>query len=142
MIGLGSGARSYTRSLHYSDRFAVKQDAILSIIQAFIDLDGAGMGMAHHGFHLDADERRRRFFIVSLLQANGVDRGQYTACYGSDVVEDFGEVGELAERGLAHVDKSRVQLTSAGLEISDTIGPWLYSEDVRRSMETFPWNLA
>jgi len=142
MIGLGCGARSYTRSLHYAERFAVKQAAVRSIIQGFIDLDDAVMAVARHGIELDADERRRRFFIVSLLLASGVDRAQYAACFGSDVVQDFAEVGELEEQRLVHVDETRVQLTPKGLENADAIGPWLYSKNVRRRMEAFPWNLA
>ena len=46
---------------------------------------------------------------------------------------------ELEELGLAARSVDRLALTGSGLERSDAIGPWLYSERVRRLMEDYAW---
>ncbi len=142
MIGMGCGARSYTQSLHYADRFAVKQASVAAIVRQFIDRDQTEMALVRHGIELDLEERRRRFLIKSLLQVEGVDRCRYRSCFGNDVTEEFSEIAELQRHGLVKMDSGRVRLTETGLENSDAIGPWLYSDGVRRKMEAFSWNLA
>ena len=39
-------------------------------------------------------------------------------------------LGELVEAGLAERDRAKLGLTERGLELSDAIGPWLYSPRV------------
>lgn len=140
MIGLGCGARSYTQRVHYADRFAVQQLAVLSIIGRYIEQTAEEMAVARHGIALTREDRRRRYLIMSLLQACGLDRADYRSFFDSDVLDDFPEVAQLVGRDLACVDGARVQLTAAGLENADAIGPWLYSARVRRRMEEFAWN--
>jgi oxygen-independent coproporphyrinogen-3 oxidase len=142
MIGLGCGARSYTESVHYADRFAVQQSAVLSIIHEFIEQDDAELTVARHGIELPPGDRRRRYLILSLLLASGLNRRDYRAYWKSDPVEDFPEIEQLVQRDLASVDDERIQLTETGLENADAIGPWLYSARVRRRMEEFPWKTA
>ena len=49
---------------------------------------------------------------------------------------------ELERLGFLEISADRLQLTAAGLERSDAIGPWLFSERVRRLMETYEWTNA
>ena len=142
MIGLGCGARSYTQSLHYADRFAVTQNAILSRIQAYIAQEPWQLTRATHGFPLDRDEQQRRYLIISLLLASGVPRRRFLERFGNDVLQQFPQLRELEERGLMVVTSECLRLTAAGLEYSDALGPWLYSHEVRRRMETFSWMTA
>ena len=52
MLGLGCGARSYTRRLHYSSRFAVRQADIQSILQDWVSQPDADLALATHGLWL------------------------------------------------------------------------------------------
>lgn len=137
MVGLGSGARSYTDALHYSTEFAVGQSGVRQIIDSFIATPDEGFGKADWGIRLDAQERRRRWVILSLL-AEGVDLAAYRARFGGDAMADLPELGELAQRGLAELDggAARLSLTAAGVERSDTIGPWLFSSRVQQLMRS------
>lgn len=154
MIGLGCGARSYTQSLHYADEFAVRQSSVHEILQRYVDLPSTAWERVSRGIELDEDEQRRRYLIISLLTAEGLAVEDYRARFGQSPLDDFPELNQLVQRGLAELAASeltgeskgesrrRLRLTAAGLEQSDAIGPWLYSARVRRRMEAFPWNAA
>ena len=137
MVGLGSGARSYTDALHYSSEFAVGQSGVRQIIDSFIAMPDEEFGKAEWGIRLDAQERRRRWVILSLL-AEGVDLAAYRARFDGDVMRDLPELAELARHGLATLDMAaaRLTLTEEGVERSDTIGPWLFSSRVQSLMRS------
>ena len=136
MVGLGCGARSYTRRLHYSTEFAVGQRGVRAIIADFNARSDSAFAHADHGFMLDVAEQRRRFVIQSLLQTTGLDAAAYRRRFGSELSSDFSQLGELVDLGLATASDG-VRLTGAGLERSDVIGPWLYSDDVRQRMAEY-----
>jgi len=137
MIGLGCGARSYTRGLHYGSPYAVGRPGVERILRDFLALDAAGLGRARHGIWLDGEDQRRRFLILTLLYT-GCDRREYAARFGSEVVDDFPCLLPFADRGWLTFSPETVHLTPAGVERSDTIGPLLFSEKVRRLMEEYP----
>ncbi|MBL8717404.1 MAG: STM4012 family radical SAM protein [Myxococcales bacterium] len=132
MVGLGVGARSYTRALHYGTDYAVGAAAVRDIVAAWVDR--APFTHAERGFVLDLDEQRRRWVELTLL-AEGVDRAAYRARFGTDVLADLPELATLVDDGLAQVDDAHLVLTDAGLERSDAIGPWLFSDAVRARMD-------
>lgn len=134
MVGVGCGARSYTRHLHYSHEYAVSGKAVQAIITAYSRLERGEFAVARHGMLLDDNERRRRYLLQSLLQAEGVRREDYRAQFGDFPENHFGELNMLADGGLAVLIDGNWRLTPAGLERSDAVGPWLYSEPVRRLM--------
>ena len=134
MVGLGCGARSYTRGLHYSTEYAVGAKGVREIIAAFVARDEESFAFADHGFELDGAEQRRRFVLQSLLAHEGLDLARYEARFGSAAFDDLPQLGELEPLGLAREAGGALVLTPAGLERSDTIGPWLFSEAVRRRM--------
>jgi len=143
MIGLGCGARSYTRDTHYADRFAVKQSAVLPIIQNYLKQTADDFAYATNGMELSLDERRRRYLITSLLQTEGLCRAHYESYFQTDVLDHYqAEVDQLVEVGFATLTAEQLCLTERGVEYSDAIGPWLYSAEVRLRMEEFAWNLA
>jgi oxygen-independent coproporphyrinogen-3 oxidase len=137
MVGLGCGARSYTRALHYSSEYAVGARGVREILEAYVRRPDAAFDVADYGFELDLSERRRRYFILSILSDEGLDFGAYRRSFGSDAAADFEEIGALIELGLARADGGVVRLTERGMERSDAIGPWLYSPSVRSRMEGF-----
>ena len=56
---------------------------------------------------------------------------------GTDVLADLPFLEELLATGAASSTGDVIRLTPFGVERSDTIGPWLYSSDVRAKMRTF-----
>jgi oxygen-independent coproporphyrinogen-3 oxidase len=137
MIGLGVGARSYTRALHYSEDWAVGSEGVREIVAAWIDRPRAQLGEARYGIVLDEDEQRRRWLIQSLLQIEGLSLTEYRARFHSEAREDFGELEELLEHGLLLAADDRLLPTARGLEWADAIAPWLYSESVRAASRDF-----
>ena len=136
MVGLGCGARSYTAGLHYSTEYAVGQSGVRSILAAYLNRDDAWFDAAHYGDRLPIDDQRRRHVIMSLLQHTGLSRTDYADRFGADPFAHLSELSELEPLGLAEVTAERIRLTAAGIERSDTIGPWLYSNRVRRRTES------
>lgn len=164
MIGLGCGARSYTRTLHYSGQYAVGGSQVKQIIAEYVAASDASFQCAERGFRLDEDEQRRRFVIQSLLQIEGLNLQDYFAQFHTDVFSDFPIIHRLIEEGFActadvpvgtgtignahaqpnpvrvvtaHSDHHRVRLTEAGMERSDKIGFDLYSPAVLGLMKEY-----
>ena len=137
MVGLGPGARSYTRAVHYSSEYAVGRSGIQQIIGAFAKRSSEGFAIADYGCVLNSEEQRRRFVIKSLLRSDGLDRSAYSENFGSDPSWDFPELLELFEHGLATESDNEIILTPAGIERSDTIGPWLFSTETLTRIEQY-----
>lgn len=135
MVGLGCGARSYTRELHYSFDYAVSIGEVRGIIDDYLARPAEDFAFAEYGFALDAGEQRLRWLVKSLLRAEGADLAAYQARFASSLLTDFPHLAELASRGwtLPSVD-GRVVLSEEGLARSDSIGPWLVSGAVREMM--------
>jgi oxygen-independent coproporphyrinogen-3 oxidase len=127
MVGLGCGARSYTRGLHYSREYAVGAAAVRGILADYCARSAPAFRAVDFGFRLDHDEQRRRYVIQSLLQVAGLSLSQYRQRFESDVFTDLPELADLNSHGLAITSCDRLQLAQAGLERSDVIGPWLNS---------------
>lgn len=134
MVGLGCGARSYTRALHYSDEWAVGSSGVHQILDRWIASTREDLGLVRHGFQLDTDDRRRRYLLKSLLRVEGIDLQRYQELHGGALLDHLPELGQLQELGYAVLREGRLTLTARGLERSDTIGPWLYSRRVREAM--------
>ncbi|HEY1187550.1 MAG TPA: STM4012 family radical SAM protein [Gemmata sp.] len=137
MIGLGCGARSYTRGLHYSLDYAVQPKSVKAIIADYLSYTRADFAHARHGFALDRDEQRRRYVLQSVLNADGLRAADYRARFGSDPAADFPELPAFAESGLLVFDGARWAPTALGLERSDALGPWFFSDRVRALMAEY-----
>ncbi|HEU4328608.1 MAG TPA: STM4012 family radical SAM protein [Roseiflexaceae bacterium] len=137
MVGLGCGARSYTRALHYSSEYAVSAGGVRAIIADYLARPDESFGAAHYGIALGPEEQRRRFVIQSLLQVEGLDLPAYRRRFGGEVLDDLPALAELPGLGLAERAGDVLRLTNAGLERSDAIGPWLYTTEVGTLMEAY-----
>ncbi len=137
MVGLGPGARSYTRSLHYSTEYAVGQSGVKKIIEDFNARTEASFAAADYGVTLDEREQGLRYVIKSLLRADGVSPSGYQRRFGSSMTDDFPQLEELAELGLAVESNGCLRLNDEGLTWSDTIGPWLYSDAMTVRMSAY-----
>jgi oxygen-independent coproporphyrinogen-3 oxidase len=134
MVGVGCGARSYTRALHYSDTYGVERARVSQILQQYIEAPVASLGKAHHGFVLDPDEQRRRHVIQSLLTWPGLDEATYMARFGTRPLDDLPQLSEILEEGLGRLEQGVLALTPEGMAHADVIGPWLTSPAVLARM--------
>jgi len=137
MAGIGCGARSYTRDLHYSSEYAVGRSGISEIVKEYIDRSDAVFSDVAYGFELNSDERRRRYVIKSILRWDGLDAQDYQELFGTSVRDDIPQLNELTAAGLMEWTGCRMLPTALGMEFSDVIGPWLGSSRVRQSMSHF-----
>jgi oxygen-independent coproporphyrinogen-3 oxidase len=138
MIGLGCGARSYTRRLHYATKFAVLQTGVRAILSEWIRQTDHELAHATHGLWLSSDEQRRRYLIMSLLQAEGLSLPDYQRQFDGSPLDDVPELEELRiRRWLDQSTQGMLRLTDLGLENSDLAGPLLYSAYVRDCLEEF-----
>jgi oxygen-independent coproporphyrinogen-3 oxidase len=137
MIGLGCGARSYTRRLHYATRFAVTQAGIQAILGEWQRQSDEDFAWATHGIVLSDEEQLRRYLILSLLQAEGVEQTELQTQFPSFDPTALPELQSLSERDWIHVGSERLQLTTTGLRNSDRVGPLLYSRRVLESLRKF-----
>ncbi len=130
MVGLGVGARSYTRTLHYAAPYSVAQSAVRAGIAAWCARTDAAHLHADHGVRLGPDEERRRFVLLTLLEA-GLDRAEYRAAFGGDPLDDLPQLAEAIDAGLVSASAAALTLTEAGTERADVLGYWLQSDAVR-----------
>jgi oxygen-independent coproporphyrinogen-3 oxidase len=137
MTGLGAGARSYTRSVHYCTEYAVGRQGIMEIIGDYVARSPAEHSTAVYGCTLDGSEQRRRYVIKSLLRSVGLSSDSYTQCFDTDCQVDFPELVELENARLATWIGGSLRLTQEGFERADTIGPWLYSTGVTGEMQDY-----
>jgi oxygen-independent coproporphyrinogen-3 oxidase len=134
MVGLGCGARSYTRGLHYGLDYAVAPKGVKAILADYLARGAAEFAVADRGFALDAGEQRRRYLLQSILNVDGLDAARYAARFGSDPADDFPDLRTFADLGLLEQRGRCWRPTAAGLEWSDALGPWFFSDRVRALM--------
>ena len=137
MVGIGCGARSYTDGLHYSNEYAVGGKGIREILQGYIQTPESSFDFVNYGFELDAQEKRRRYILLSLLSHEGLNFSKYQTQFNTKAPDDFPELSELFDLNLATEDKEILQLTQLGVEYSDAVGEWLFSEKVRDLMQRY-----
>ena len=136
-VALGCGGRSYTRSLHYSNEYAVSSEGVREITERYLAASDVDFARVDYGFELDEREQRRRYAIKSLLRSDGLDLNTYREFFGSDALSDMPALVELLEQHLATHNGSTLQPTARGLEFSDVIGPWLGSTAVQQRMKSY-----
>jgi oxygen-independent coproporphyrinogen-3 oxidase len=140
MLGLGAGARSYTRALHYSTPWKMVARNIRTAVADYESAWQSGDTLIRHGFVLDADEQRRRFVILSLLY-DGLDRAAFAAAFAADAVRLFAPQWQaLIDEGCVSDDGAAFRLTPHGVRHSDVVGQLFFSERVRRLVESFEYD--
>jgi oxygen-independent coproporphyrinogen-3 oxidase len=137
MVGIGCGARSYTRGLHYASEYGVSRRGVVDILDHYLSLSHEDFARVDHGIALDGDEQRRRHAIQSLLVKPGLSLSAWRARFGSEVFDDLPQLRELEPAGLAHLDGDLLALTDEGFARADTLGPWLISPAVAARMADY-----
>lgn len=137
MIGLGAGARSYTKAVHYSSEYAVARHNIKSIIDRYTARSPDDMRYADYGITLSPEEQQRRFIIKSILHGSGLDMERYRVLYGNSPMHNYPQLQLLIDQGLAIQTGTLLILTCTGIDYSDAIGPWLYSSGIKERINNF-----
>ncbi|MFD0710305.1 STM4012 family radical SAM protein [Paenibacillus sp. GCM10027626] len=135
MVGLGCGARSYTRDFHYSSHYAVGRKATASIISDFVAAER--YDLVDYGIRINIEEQQRRFILKALLHREGLALHSYEERFGRSPFEDYAELRQLLAAKLAVLNGDILQLTDEGLAYSDAIGDWMISPQIRTLMEGF-----
>jgi oxygen-independent coproporphyrinogen III oxidase len=136
MVGLGVGARSYTKAVHYAHDWAVEPRAVRSIIDDYLARPADSFRRAHSGFVLSVEDQQRRWVVLTLF-GDGVSDAAFSKRFGVAVREALPWLAMLVDEGLATWSDGSLRLTPRGLELSDTLGPWLFSEDVEARMRAW-----
>lgn len=137
MLGLGSGARSYTRELHYSGEYAVGRGSVKQIIRDYCTQSHDQFSKVDYGIVLCLEEQKRRYLIQSLLLREGLNKSTYFQRFNAQVYDDFDCVHELLLNELALERGGRLMLNDKGIAHSDAIGPWLASSTVQSKMTAY-----
>jgi oxygen-independent coproporphyrinogen-3 oxidase len=136
MIGLGCGARSYTRALHYSSEYAVGSMGVREIIGAYIDHSDESFACVDYGCEVGVDEQRRRWLIKSLFHLSGLDVSRYIDLFGAHPADEFVAVRQMIDDAYLVERDGLIVPTAAGFEWSDALAPMLFSDAVQgRSRE-------
>ena len=135
MVGLGCGARSYTRNVHYASRYGVSRKATESIIADYVAADR--YETADYGIVLSHEEQKRRFILKAILHSEGLRLEDYNQRFGTLLWSDYPELSKLLYTGLGKEEDGVLRLTAEGLSYSDSIGDWFISGEIREQMERF-----
>lgn len=137
MVGLGCGARSYTRGLHYSFDYAVSVGGVRAVIGDYLRRTRDDLAHAEVGYRLDGTEQRIRWLVKTLLRADGCDRAAWRGRFGTDLDADLPQLALLRGRGWLADDPDALRLTDEGLAHSDAIGAVLVSPAVAAAMRGY-----
>ena len=134
MIGIGAGARSYTKNLHYSTNYAVSRKATKAIIHAYSERED--FNTIDYGIYLNKEEQWRRFLIKSLIDGGSLDAKEFKHQFGRDI-SSIAFIEKLLEAEYLEEKESFFRLSEKGMELEDAIGPMLFSENTKKLMEEF-----
>jgi oxygen-independent coproporphyrinogen-3 oxidase len=134
VLGLGTGARSYTAAAHYATRYAVTRRGVLDILDEYAASDADSFRFAHHGIAITPGDAMRRFVLKSILRRDGLDCARFETLFGIVPVDAFPALGMLGDMGLLAEQGGMLCPTAAGLEHADAIPPLFYSDRVRALM--------
>ena len=123
-------------SFYHDFHEAVEPRAVRSIIDDYLARPAASFRSAHSGFELNVEEQQRRWVVLTLF-GDGVSDAAFSQRFGVAWSEALPWLSSLVEEGLATWSDGWLRLTPRGLELSDTLGPWLFSEAVEARMRAW-----
>lgn len=135
MIGIGCGARSYRGRVHYSRKYAVAEENVNKIIEAY--LEETDFGAACYGYLLNEDELKRRYIVKSILKVSGLDMEEYQLKFKTLPVEEYKELQFLLDNGFLRQRSNRLYPTEKGMMYSDAVGNLFISSEVRKKIADY-----
>lgn len=140
LVGLGAGARSYARGLHFRNAYTSLNGR--KALRAYIENISAGRHSVESGVILDLDEEMRQYCIGHLA---ALDQRELRRRFGQSFEEKFPELyQQMHQAGLSENDGEVLRLTDLGLMFRDLVGRQLFSprarelEDAYRASEAQP----
>lgn len=133
LIGLGAGARSYSRSLHFRNTYSSQngRKALLSYLENM----AAGRHSVESGVRLDRDEQMRQYAIGHLQT---LDSREFARRFGVRFQDRFADLYcEMTELGLMREEEHLLCLTERGLLFRDLLGRQLFSPRARALEEAY-----
>lgn len=137
MIGLGCGARSYTRSVHYSEEWAVGSKGVREILHAYTERSEQDFSAARYGFVLDPHEQLVRYALLSLLTKDGLNEVDFYQLFHCSIEDALPTIRDLVNEGMLERASPMLRLTTKGMALSDAVGPRLFSQAVVDRMSGF-----
>jgi oxygen-independent coproporphyrinogen-3 oxidase len=134
MIGIGAGARSYTKNLHYSTNYAVTRKATKDIIAQYSN--SPRFDKVNYGIELNKDERIKRYLIKSLIDGGKLNREAFKIEFDTDL-NQLDLFNLLFEKKWLMESDNHYHLSEEGMEREDMIGPLLFSKQVLKLMEEY-----
>ena len=137
MIGVGAGARSYTKTRHYSTDYAVESKEIKNIIANYIQKND--FDTISYGFQLNEDEQKRRFLVKAFTEGGELSIEKYNTLFNANPFDEYDLLKEFEARNWLSKRDHTIKLSAEGMKHEDVIGPALYSEEVKNLMHHFSW---
>ena len=137
MIGIGAGARSYTKEMHYSTNYAVSRKAVKDIIHAYSERKD--FSTINYGIILNKEEQMRRYLIKSLIDGGRLDESVFSKRFGKEVAS-LPILEFLFNQKWLEQKDGYFRLNEKGMEMEDWIGPMLFSKNIKLLMDKFELN--
>jgi oxygen-independent coproporphyrinogen III oxidase len=111
------------------------------LIQSLLQSEGLSLSDYHQNFGSDAfSDFPQLGDLFTLELATWGDGEQSNVEYQSKILLGETHAEETSARFHPQNPKSKIILTPAGVEVSDTLGVWLYSPQVNALMEGYQWH--
>lgn len=134
-ISIGCGGRSYIDKLHFCTSYGVEYSYCKKLLEQYIHTEN--YRKITHGYILNEEEQKRRYVIKHILVRPGIELKEYENLYGRKLLEDFSQLVQWEEQGLALERGGYFSLTEQGLGMSDYLGPMLISQEIKEKMHRF-----
>ncbi|MFA5508293.1 MAG: coproporphyrinogen-III oxidase family protein [Vulcanimicrobiota bacterium] len=133
LIGLGAGARSYSRDLHFRNTYA-SLNGRKALLEYMANVS-EGLHSVESGVRLDLDEQSRQY-AIGHIQA--LDGEEFQRRFELRVEEKFPELyKEMLELKLVVQDNQLWRLTPKGLLFRDLLGRQMFSPRARALEEAY-----
>ncbi len=131
-VSIGCGGRSYIGNLHFCTPYATGNAECIKQLNSYIKQKD--FLQVKHGYILSEDELKRRYAVKHILFGKGILRKDYTMHFNSSAEEDFPFIKEWCKKGYAYIDDSFITLSEEGIALSDYLGPFFISGEVKDRM--------
>lgn len=132
-ISIGCGGRSYIGNLHFCTPYTVGNAGCIKQINNYIKQED--FLEIKHGFILSEEEQKRRYAVKHILFGNGILKEDYKEHFNSRAEEDFPFIKEWCTKGYACIGNDFISLTKEGIALSDYLGAFFISDEVKNKME-------
>lgn len=132
-ISIGCGGRSYIGNLHFCTPYTVGNAGCIKQLKNYIKQED--FLEIKHGFILSEEEQKRRYAVKHILFGSGILREDYTKHFNSRAEDDFPFIKEWCGKGYACIGDGFISLTKEGIALSDYLGAFFISSEVKNKME-------